>query len=134
MWYVLGATDVAFAGIGNGTLKRLTWAKEGAASPGATRSRVAGSASIPPAPIAPLIRNCCLDSLLLVISLSSFGFSRPKTKNQPLSLRVAGCTTGSTRPQCPYPRGTKLLASTCLVGREDTGHGVGSHDTNTLTP
>src|SRR5215207_3159022 len=108
MWYVLDPTGVAFAGIGNDTVKRGTWANEGAATPRVVRSRTPGNASIPPAPTAPLIRNSCLDIRLLVISSTSSGLPGPKQKPA-TAYAVAGCTTSSTRPLlCPLLRGKFL--------------------------
>jgi hypothetical protein len=56
MWYVLGATAVALAGIGKGTVKRGTLAKEGAATAVRGRNRAFGNANIP-APTAPVAKN-----------------------------------------------------------------------------
>src|SRR5215218_8032542 len=87
------------------------------------------ASATPAAAPAPIPRNCLLDNCLLVIA-GLLSFKNGKTGHP---FGVAGCTTGSTRPQCPYLLGTNFSASTCLVGREDTGYRIGALDTNTLT-
>jgi hypothetical protein len=96
MWYVFGATGVALAGIGNGTLKRGTQANRltsSCATPGAARSKTPGSAAPAAAP-APIPRNSFLDIRLLDIA-DLLSFKNGKTGHP---FGVAGCTTGSTRP------------------------------------
>src|SRR5215204_3426878 len=97
MWYVLGATGFALAGIGNATVKRGTLANRrtsASAIPGVARSRAPGNASIPPAPAAPLIRNCRLDIRLFVMGCL---FSLQKQQKPTTENTVVGCATGSAR-------------------------------------
>src|ERR687898_2231954 len=91
MWYVFGATGVALTGIGNATVKRGTLANRGTSAfaiPGAARSRTPGNASIPPAPTAPLIRNCRLEIRPLVMGCLLLPPKTTKTDYRVLGSRL----------------------------------------------
>src|SRR5215207_5704319 len=127
MLYVLGATGVALAGIGNATVKRGTLANEGAATAGAARSRTPGNASIPPAPTAPLVRNCRLEIRLLVMGCLILPPKTTKTDYRVLGSRLRYWLSPSLASAHLWERASKPLRA-----KQNSVRSVATLDANEL--